>query len=137
MTTRAAFAPILLALLFSPIGRAADAPKARAAPSPTAARPNSPSAVQVAPAPAPPSTAARPPGPLAGGLALAPSLDDLKGLRSVALLGLASLAPAALLMFTSFVRINIVLTLLRQALGARRSRATRSSRPWRSCSRGS
>ncbi len=50
--------------------------------------------------------------------ALTPSSDDLKGLRSVALIGLVSLAPAALLMFTSFVRINIVLILLRQALGS-------------------
>jgi flagellar biosynthetic protein FliP len=49
---------------------------------------------------------------------LAPSTDDFKGLRSVFLVGLVSLAPAALLMFTSFVRINIVLILLRQALGS-------------------
>jgi flagellar biosynthesis protein FliP len=43
---------------------------------------------------------------------------DFEGLKSVAVIGLASLAPAALLMFTSFVRINIVLILLRQALGS-------------------
>ncbi len=47
-----------------------------------------------------------------------PSAEDLKPLRSVALIGLFSLAPAAVLMFTSFVRINIVLILLRQALGS-------------------
>ena len=47
-----------------------------------------------------------------------PTADDLKGLKSVALIGLFSLAPAAVLMFTSFVRINIVLILLRQALGS-------------------
>jgi flagellar biosynthesis protein FliP len=44
--------------------------------------------------------------------------EDFKPLKSVALIGLVSLAPAALLMFTSFVRINIVLILLRQALGS-------------------
>ncbi len=47
-----------------------------------------------------------------------PGLDDFKSLKSVALIGLVSLAPAVLLMFTSFVRINIVLILLRQALGS-------------------
>jgi flagellar biosynthesis protein FliP len=47
-----------------------------------------------------------------------PTPDDFKSLRSVLLIGLISLAPAALLMFTSFVRINIVLILLRQALGS-------------------
>jgi len=55
--------------------------------------------------------------PLPAGL-FTPSPDDFKGLRSVALIGLVSLAPAALLMFTSFVRINIVLVLIRQALGS-------------------
>ncbi len=49
---------------------------------------------------------------------LTPSKDDWKSVKSVALIGLVSLAPAALLMFTSFVRINIVLILLRQALGS-------------------
>ena len=39
-------------------------------------------------------------------------------LQTVALFGLISLAPVALLMVTAFVRINIVLTLLRQALGS-------------------
>ena len=57
-------------------------------------------------------------GPLGSG-PLAPfKPNDLKSLKSVALIGLVSLAPAALLMFTSFVRINIVLILLRQALGS-------------------
>jgi flagellar biosynthetic protein FliP len=37
---------------------------------------------------------------------------------TVALFALASLVPAAVLMVTAFVRINIVLTLLRQALGS-------------------
>ena len=39
-------------------------------------------------------------------------------LQTVALFGLVSLAPVALLMLTGFVRISIVLTLLRQALGS-------------------
>jgi flagellar biosynthesis protein FliP len=39
-------------------------------------------------------------------------------IQNVALFGLISLAPAAVLMVTSFVRINIVLILLRQALGS-------------------
>jgi flagellar biosynthetic protein FliP len=56
--------------------------------------------------------------PSTAGLPWLPTPDDFKGLRSVALIGLVSLAPAALLMFTSFLRINIVLLLLRQALGS-------------------
>jgi flagellar biosynthetic protein FliP len=39
-------------------------------------------------------------------------------LQTVALFGLVSLAPIALLVVTAFVRINIVLLLLRQALGS-------------------
>jgi flagellar biosynthetic protein FliP len=65
--------------------------------------------------------AAKPPSevvPSAIAPALAITPDDFKGLKSVALIGLVSMAPAALLMFTSFVRINIVLILLRQALGS-------------------
>ena len=38
--------------------------------------------------------------------------------QNVALFGLISLAPMGLLMVTAFVRINIVLILLRQALGS-------------------
>ena len=57
-----------------------------------------------------------PPGPKPGGFL--PTIEDLKPLKSVALIGLVSLAPAVVLMFTSFVRINIVLILLRQALGS-------------------
>ncbi len=55
-------------------------------------------------------------------IALPSSLDDrrelLRTLQTVALFGLISLAPVALLMATGFVRINIVLILLRQALGS-------------------
>ena len=71
----------------------------------------------------PPATEAKPAQPTLspakpGTFPWSPTADDFKGLKSVALIGLISLAPAALLMFTSFVRINIVLTLLRQALGS-------------------
>jgi flagellar biosynthetic protein FliP len=44
--------------------------------------------------------------------------EDFRGLKGVVLIGAVSLAPAVVLMFTSFVRINIVLILLRQALGS-------------------
>lgn len=50
--------------------------------------------------------------------ALLPSKDVLKSAQTVALFGVISLAPAALLMVTAFVRINIVLVLLRQAMGS-------------------
>lgn len=69
-----------------------------------------PSTARIAAPVAPPEVARLP------GLALTPA--DFQGLKSVALIGLVSLAPAAVLMFTSFVRINIVLVLLRQALGS-------------------
>jgi flagellar biosynthetic protein FliP len=49
---------------------------------------------------------------------LVPSADVLRSAQTVALFGLVSLAPAALLMVTAFVRINIVLVLLRQAMGS-------------------
>ena len=44
--------------------------------------------------------------------------DTFRTVQTVALFGLISLAPIALLMVTAFVRINIVLMLLRQALGS-------------------
>ncbi|APW62120.1 flagellar type III secretion system pore protein FliP [Paludisphaera borealis] len=44
--------------------------------------------------------------------------DAMRTVQSVVLFGLVSLAPVALLMITPFVRINIVLVLLRQALGS-------------------
>jgi flagellar biosynthetic protein FliP len=44
--------------------------------------------------------------------------ETYRTLQNVALFGLISLAPIALLMVTAFVRINIVLLLLRQALGS-------------------
>jgi flagellar biosynthetic protein FliP len=51
----------------------------------------------------------------------APAWDRLHAaqtIQAVALFGLVSLAPVGLLMVTAFVRIQIVLTLLRQALGS-------------------
>ena len=62
--------------------------------------------------------AAEPAATPATGVDWRPSLDDLKGLRSVALVAMASLLPAVVLMFTPFVRIHIALILLRQALGS-------------------
>jgi flagellar biosynthesis protein FliP len=49
-----------------------------------------------------------------------PGLDRAtsRSLQTVALFALVSLAPVGLLMLTAFVRINIVLTLLRQAVGS-------------------
>src|SRR4029077_7938662 len=44
--------------------------------------------------------------------------DAVRAAQTVALFGLISLAPIGLLMVTAFVRINIVLILLRQALGS-------------------
>ena len=44
--------------------------------------------------------------------------DTFRTVQTVALFGLISLVPIALLMVTAFVRINIVLLLLRQALGS-------------------
>jgi flagellar biosynthesis protein FliP len=46
------------------------------------------------------------------------SKDTMRTLQNVALFGLISLAPMGLLMVTAFVRINVVLILLRQALGS-------------------
>ena len=44
--------------------------------------------------------------------------DVVRSVQTVGLFALVSLAPAAVLMVTAFVRINIVLVLLRQALGS-------------------
>jgi flagellar biosynthetic protein FliP len=46
------------------------------------------------------------------------SSETIRTLQNVALFGLISLAPMGLLMVTAFVRINVVLILLRQALGS-------------------
>src|SRR5262249_32317770 len=54
----------------------------------------------------------------AGGLVSSDPGQVVNTAKTAALFALISLAPAAVLMVTSFVRINIVLTLLRQALGS-------------------
>ncbi len=51
-------------------------------------------------------------------LELPPPADLARTAQSVALFGAISLAPVALLMCTAFVRIQVVLTLVRQALGS-------------------
>ena len=71
-------------------------------------------AAALAPAPA---VASKPAASAVAGL-WSPTPNDFKSVSSVALIGLVSLTPAVILMFTSFVRINIVLILLRQALGS-------------------
>jgi flagellar biosynthetic protein FliP len=52
------------------------------------------------------------------GLPFLVTQDAARTVQTVALFGLFSLAPIGLLMLTAFVRINIVLVLLRQALGS-------------------
>jgi flagellar biosynthesis protein FliP len=56
--------------------------------------------------------------PAAGVLHMPAERDFWKTVETVALFGLISLAPMGLLMVTAFVRINVVLILLRQALGS-------------------
>jgi flagellar biosynthetic protein FliP len=96
----------------------------KAAPGATRAEPSPPRhagptarAKPAADAPAaekPAAEAAKDQGPAAGLV----TPETLRSLQSVALFALVSFAPAALLMVTAFVRINIVLLLLRQALGS-------------------
>jgi flagellar biosynthetic protein FliP len=58
------------------------------------------------------------PGRAAGSFNFPDGRDAARTLQTVAFFGLISLAPVGLLMATAFVRINIVLVLLRQALGS-------------------
>jgi flagellar biosynthetic protein FliP len=62
----------------------------------------------------------QPAGSEADGQMRLPGFDrvDSRSLQTVAFFALISLAPVGLLMLTGFVRISIVLTLLRQALGS-------------------
>jgi flagellar biosynthetic protein FliP len=55
---------------------------------------------------------------LAAGVPALEHRDAMRTVQTVALFGAISMAPVALIMVTGFVRINIVLTLLRQALGS-------------------
>lgn len=114
--TRLALAILLLAALPALGSPPPERPKAEGQVRPNASLRVNATADEPAPPPETkpiPTTPAKP-----GTFPWSPTADDFKGLKSVALIGLISLAPAALLMFTSFVRINIVLTLLRQALGS-------------------
>ncbi len=68
-----------------------------------------------------PNRPSEPEGPASKGWglpAMPRSEDAIRTVQNVALFGLISLAPIAILMVTAFVRINIVLILLRQALGS-------------------
>jgi flagellar biosynthetic protein FliP len=120
MTRLGLLALLSLLLAVPALGSASpDRPKAPA-PAPSTVQPNGTLRIdpiaEEAPSPKP-AEAGTPPSTLSEG-SLVPTADDVKGLKNFALIGLISLAPAAFLMFTSFVRINIVLILLRQALGS-------------------
>jgi flagellar biosynthetic protein FliP len=69
-------------------------------------------------APEAPAPAPRPGGATAALLNLGDPEQAVRSVQTVALFALVSLAPVAVLMVTAFVRINIVLVLLRQALGS-------------------
>jgi flagellar biosynthetic protein FliP len=91
----------------SALGQNSPAPNP-ASPAETAEQPREHESPSAKPAPAPP------------GLPVPPfeQQNAVRTLQTVALFGLISLAPVAVLMVTAFVRINIVLILLRQALGS-------------------
>lgn len=118
MTARALFAS-LLALVFALPASGSPTPDQPKGATPASVRANGKAGLDPA-AEEPSATASKPTDPAAKPLAVPLEIKpkDFEGLKSVALIGLASMAPAALLMFTSFVRINIVLILLRQALGS-------------------
>lgn len=100
----------LLLSLWASTARAQAAP-ADPEPAPTLLRVNEPLAVPA-------------PGPAAGAAATANDLEYRlretlgRTLPTIVLFSIASLVPAGVLMVTAFVRISIVLTLLRQALGS-------------------
>lgn len=71
----------------------------------------------IAPVPAPVPVPAAQPSETPGSLSVDPQ-QAWRSLQTVALFAAVSLAPAAVLMVTAFVRINVVLVLLRQALGS-------------------
>jgi flagellar biosynthetic protein FliP len=95
---------------------AAEPGKTSDIPMPKAAGRTAPGTAQAAaPVPSPAPAALLPTG------FTVPAVDPQQAVRSVQTVGLfalVSLAPAAVLMVTAFVRINIVLVLLRQALGS-------------------
>jgi flagellar biosynthetic protein FliP len=79
-----------------------------------------PRAAATAPQPRPEAMRANQPVELksSAGLPAVDTRDAGRLVQTVVLFGLISLAPVAVLMVTAFVRINIVLLLLRQALGS-------------------
>jgi len=91
-------------------------PKAAAKPAATPRPPRS-TVPTPTPAPAGDAPAVPAPAPAPDPLSLDPQ-QVVKNVSTVAVFALASLAPAAVLMVTAFVRINVVLVLLRQALGS-------------------
>jgi flagellar biosynthetic protein FliP len=104
MTARAALLAVALAGFATTADASPDGPKSRA---------NAPVAVDTEvdrAAVVTPSTPTLPKLPAGA--------DVWKSVQTIGLFALVSLAPAAVLMLTSFVRIQIVLTLLRQALGS-------------------
>ncbi|MHB1562342.1 MAG: flagellar type III secretion system pore protein FliP [Isosphaeraceae bacterium] len=82
----------------------------------SASRPSTPDAAVLANRPAAGDPEAEAPTPIPMPRVNRPEAE--RTLQTVVLFGVFSLAPVGLLMLTAFVRINIVLTLLRQALGS-------------------
>jgi len=117
---RAILLPLALLVASSPAA-AQPGPPAKVAARPAPVHLNAPASAEgTADEPAPATVVgpkvAAPSGSAGGPFAL--TAEDLRSFKGAALLGLITLAPAAVLMFTSFVRINIVLILVRQALGS-------------------
>jgi flagellar biosynthetic protein FliP len=108
------FAPLLICMLLGALARAQSTPPTP----PTAPTTNIPSAISIPTDPTKPG--AGPAGPLSSPIQL-PDLTKRENfggaMQLVILLTVLSLAPAILIMMTSFTRIVIVLSLLRQALG--------------------
>jgi len=106
---------VALALILGPASRATARPTDVPRPSTAPSRANIP----VESDPAKPAAPAAVPSPTPFALPKLPAGADVwRSVQTVGLFALISLAPAAILMLTSFVRIQIVLVLLRQALGS-------------------
>lgn len=97
-------------------GQPPHAAAARRTAAPSASRPSTRGAAVVANRPATGDPEAEAPTPIPMPRLNRPEAE--RTLQTVVLFGVFSLAPVGLLMLTAFVRINIVLTLLRQALGS-------------------
>lgn len=91
---------------------------ARRAVAPSASRPTTRDAAVVANRPAAGDPEAEAPTPTPIPMPRVNRPEAERTLQTVVLFGVFSLAPVGLLMLTAFVRISIVLTLLRQALGS-------------------